>query len=77
MQVPYYNSPDDDFTLFQGNCIDVLPKLDAKVEMVFADPPYFLSNDGITIKGGKISTVNKGEWDRKTSHDSTIRFPEQ
>ncbi len=31
--------------------------------MVFADPPYFLSNNGLTIKNGKVSSVNKGSWD--------------
>lgn len=32
--------------------------------MVFADPPYFLSNDGLTIKNGKLASVNKGDWDK-------------
>ena len=31
--------------------------------MVFADPPYFLSNGGFTCKNGKRAAVNKGEWD--------------
>ena len=33
-------------------------------DMIFADPPYFLSNDGITCSGGKMVSVNKGKWDR-------------
>ena len=32
--------------------------------MIFADPPYFLSNDGITCSGGRMVSVNKGEWDK-------------
>lgn len=32
--------------------------------MIFADPPYFLSNDGISVQSGKIVSVNKGEWDK-------------
>jgi len=32
--------------------------------MVFADPPYFLSNNGLTIYNGKITSVNKGNWDK-------------
>jgi site-specific DNA-methyltransferase (adenine-specific) len=32
--------------------------------MIFADPPYFLSNDGITVQSGKMVSVNKGEWDK-------------
>ena len=34
------------------------------VDMIFADPPYFLSNDGITCQAGKMVSVNKGEWDK-------------
>lgn len=32
--------------------------------MVFADPPYFLSNNGLSIQSGKIVSVNKGTWDK-------------
>lgn len=32
--------------------------------MIFADPPYFLSNGGITCSAGKVVSVNKGEWDK-------------
>jgi site-specific DNA-methyltransferase (adenine-specific) len=32
--------------------------------MVFADPPYFLSNDGLSIQSGEIVSVNKGDWDK-------------
>lgn len=32
--------------------------------MIFADPPYFLSNDGITCSSGKMVNVNKGDWDK-------------
>lgn len=32
--------------------------------MIFADPPYFLSNGGVTCSGGKMVSVNKGEWDK-------------
>ncbi len=44
--------------------MDLLPKINHKFNMVFADPPYFLSNDGLTIKNGKIVSVNKGKWDK-------------
>jgi len=51
------------FTLFHG---DMLAKLDQHVEdhsvdMIFADPPYNLSNDGFTCQGGRMVSVNKGE----------------
>lgn len=44
--------------------MDLLPKINHKFNMVFADPPYFLSNDGLTIKNGKIVSVNKEKWDK-------------
>lgn len=67
---PYYRSDDRDFTLLNGDCFELLPQFNFKFDMVFADPPYFLSNDGITVQSGKIVSVNKGEWDRGGSqHD--------
>ncbi|WP_249024908.1 DNA-methyltransferase [Moraxella caviae] len=42
--------------------------------MIFADPPYFLSNDGLTVKNGKIQSVNKGDWDRLTSSQDVWEF---
>lgn len=41
--------------------------------MVFADPPYFLSNDGLTIQSGKVVSVNKGHWD-KLADETTNEF---
>ena len=38
--------------------------LPEKIDMIFADPPYFLSNGGITCSAGKVVSVNKGEWDK-------------
>ena len=54
----------DDITLFQGNCIEILNKAASEsVDMIFADPPYMLSNGGITCHAGKVVSVNKGKWD--------------
>ena len=64
MIVPYYKSPSRDFTLLNGDCFELLPQFNFKFDMVFADPPYFLSNDGISYQAGKVVCVNKGEWDR-------------
>ena len=44
--------------------MDLLPQFDHKFDMVFADPPYFLSNNGLSIQSGKIVSVNKGKWDK-------------
>lgn len=61
---PYFKSKDKAFILLHGDVFELLPQFDFKFDMIFADPPYFLSNDGLTIKNGKITSVNKGKWDR-------------
>jgi len=61
---PFYKSIDKNFTLLHGDSLELLPQFEHKFDMVFADPPYFLSNDGLTIKNGKITSVNKGKWDK-------------
>ncbi len=60
----YYKSTDKNFNLLHGDSMELLPQFDHKFDMVFADPPYFLSNDGLSIQSGKIVSVNKGTWDK-------------
>ena len=64
MITPYYRSVDKDITLLQGDCIELLNSFDFKFDMVFADPPYHLSNGGISVQSGRMVSVNKGEWDK-------------
>ena len=64
MITPYYRSASHDFTLLHGDTFELLPQFNFKFDMIFADPPYFLSNDGISVQAGKVVSVNKGEWDR-------------
>ena len=64
MIVPYYRSNNRDFTLLHGDSFELLPQFEFKFDMIFADPPYFLSNDGISYQAGKIVSVNKGDWDK-------------
>ncbi len=61
---PYFRSADHAFTLLHGDCLELLKLFDFKFDMIFADPPYFLSNGGISYQSGKVVSVNKGEWDR-------------
>ncbi len=49
---------------------------DESVDFVFADPPYFLSNDGFTVKSGKSVSVNKGDWDKSYGFESEMEFHE-
>jgi site-specific DNA-methyltransferase (adenine-specific) len=64
MLIPFYKSPSRDFTLLNGDSFELLTQFNFKFDMIFADPPYFLSNDGISIQSGKIVSVNKGDWDK-------------
>lgn len=60
---PYFISDEKDFILYHGDNRDVLPRLDRQFDMIFADPPYFLSNGGISVQAGRAVCVNKGGWD--------------
>jgi len=61
----YFESDDRRFRLYRGDCLDLLPRIPAEsVDLIFADPPYFLSNDGITCHAGRMVSVNKGRWDK-------------
>jgi site-specific DNA-methyltransferase (adenine-specific) len=61
--------------LYNGDCLEVLKQLPSQsVNMVFADPPYFLSNGGITCKAGKMVSVDKGEWDKSHGKEEDFNF---
>lgn len=66
---PYFISNDKNFYLLQGDTMELLPKFEHKFDMVFADPPYFLSNNGLSIQSGQIVSVNKGKWDKSEGFD--------
>ena len=74
MIIPYYKSSSHDFNLLCGDTFELLPQFDFKFDMVFADPPYFLSNGGISVQSGKIVSVNKGEWDKGMTTDEMNDF---
>ena len=61
---PYFKSQDKSFYLLHGDTMELLSQFHRKFDMVFADPPYFLSNGGLTINNGEIVSVNKGDWDK-------------
>ncbi len=55
--------------------MEILAAIPAEtVDLVFADPPYFLSNDGITCHAGRMVSVNKGDWDRSRGPDTNHQF---
>ena len=71
---PYYKSSNRDFTLVHGDCFQLLREFDFKFSCIFADPPYFLSNGGISVQSGKVVSVNKGEWDKGKSQQEMMDF---
>jgi site-specific DNA-methyltransferase (adenine-specific) len=63
--------------LINADVLDALKEIGTEsVDFVFADPPYFLSNDGFTVKSGKAVSVNKGAWDKSFGFDSEMDFHE-
>ena len=63
-----YYFEEQNFKLIKGDTFKIFKKFEDKsFDMIFADPPYFLSNFGITCSGGKMVSVNKGKWDELDS----------
>lgn len=70
---PYYETKNEQ--LFLGDSFELLKKVKREsIDMIFADPPYFLSNNGITCSGGKMVSVNKGKWDEGKDLKSKHQF---
>lgn len=70
----YYKSPNNDFTLLQGDCVKTLSKFKFGFDMVFADPPYFLSSGGFSCQSGQVVCVDKGKWDKPTTTEEMDAF---
>lgn len=65
--------------LYQANCLEIMDLIISKhpegcFDMIFADPPYFLSNGGITCQNGKMVRVDKGAWDKSKGADVNHEF---
>lgn len=72
--IPFYKSSNNDFTIIQGDCVETLSKFKFGFDMVFADPPYFLSGGGISCHSGKVVCVDKGDWDKPTTPEEMDAF---
>lgn len=70
----FHKSKDMAFNLLLGDSLNKLKKFDFKFDMIFADPPYFLSNDGLSIQSGQIVSVNKGKWDKSKGFEYINNF---
>jgi site-specific DNA-methyltransferase (adenine-specific) len=70
----YFNDSDV-FILLYGDSLEILKKVpENSIDMIFADPPYFLSNGGITCHAGKMVSVNKGKWDKSKGAEENHKF---
>ena len=62
-------------TIIHGNCLEIMERMPSEsFDMIFADPPYFLSNGGITCKNGEAVSVNKGKWDESMGVEKNHEF---
>lgn len=71
---PFYKSITHDFNLLCGDTFELLPQFNFKFDMIFADPPYFLSSGGISVQSGKVVCVDKGDWDKSMSQEDINAF---
>jgi len=75
LPTPTFDDPKHHLRIYQSDCLDLLAQIPASsVDLVFADPPYFLSNGGITCHAGKMVSVNKGAWDKSNGPDANHAF---
>jgi len=73
---PYYERTG--VRLYHGDACLVMDSLPAEsVDMIFADPPYGLSNGGFSCHGGRRVSVNKGAWDKSKGWQEDKRFHER
>jgi len=63
------------YRLYNDDCLKILEDIPENTfDMIFADPPYMLSNGGITCQNGKIVSVNKGKWDESQGFEQDFEF---
>ena len=68
----------NNFKLYLGDCLEVLRSFEENTfDLVFADPPYFLSDGGFTCHSGKRVPVNKGKWDKSKGIEKDCEFFEK
>lgn len=73
MSDPYFDN--EDFRLYHGDAFELLKSMpNSCVDMVFADPPYYLSNGGVTVSSGKMVSVDKGDWDKSNGIEADLKF---
>src|SRR5271163_1483189 len=75
LPVPAFDDPKHHLRLYHGDSLELLPAIpENSVDLIFADPPYFLSNGGITCHAGKMVSVHKGDWDKSQGPEANHEF---
>jgi len=70
---PFFES--ENLIIFNKDCLELLHLIpEDSIDMIFADPPYMLSNDGFTCQNGKMVNVNKGKWDKSKGFEEDTIF---
>ena len=77
MTEPYFSSDNKEFVLYQGDSMNLIGKVGKQVDVIFADPPYFLSKNIARCINGTWKTFDKGEWDRVVSLEKINLFNRQ
>ena len=77
--MPTLRDQTNGYWLYQGDCLEALDALAEEYpggcfDMIFADPPYFLSNGGITCHSGRMVKVDKGSWDKSKGAEENHNF---
>ena len=72
---PFFVNEKHGLRLYKGDALELLARAREGVfDLIFADPPYFLSNGGITCHAGRMVSVNKGMWDRAETFEAVHDF---
>ena len=75
LPAPVFNDEKHHLRLYHGDSLELLPLIpESSVDLIFADPPYFLSNGGITCHAARMVSVNKGDWDKSRGPDANHEF---
>jgi site-specific DNA-methyltransferase (adenine-specific) len=74
-----YRDDENGLWLYHGNSLGLLDRIaekypDGCFDCIFADPPYFLSNGGITCHAGRMVKVDKGDWDKSRGVEENHNF---
>lgn len=66
--------------VYRADCVELMRLMPPEsADVVFADPPYRLSGGGVTVRGGRVASVDKGAWDRslgsfEKDHEFNVRW---